>query len=189
MPIVAKKQDDGKAYLEMKNQPIYDRKLIAVDQAQTIYFFKDFASGYTALDTNLTSPGQVGNPHEFYMYGMSMHIAQGTTVADIQKLYNYSYVKLEISGREQLKMPLHMLPDLGGMGGAIATTKNDVSHVAISNGIPMQEGYYPVSVANQPIKIRSMESFHAELIIAAPSAFSATIYATAYLHGIFGQPR
>lgn len=187
--MITTKEREGRALLDHVPQPIYDRKEIAVTASQTHSYFKDFAVGSTLLVTNMTTPAQLGTPQEFRIFGLSSHVSQGTTLADVQQLYNSAYIELKINGRPKVQVPLWMLPDLGGLNGAVSTTVNNTTFSNFSNGMAIQNGWFPLDILGRPVKLNSQEEFYCDIVVAAPGVFSATFYLWLVLHGIFGKAR
>lgn len=181
---------ENEILVDQHAQPIYHRKQIAVDQSQTVSYFRELTVGGSKLDTNLTIGGMLPSPHEFDLWGLSFAVAMGTPIADVQKLYNYSYFTLFLNtDRVFCEAPLHMVPQASGLNGVVATTASDTTYQSLANGTNNPAGYFPLNVGNSPLLISEQMSFYVELKIAAPAVFSATFYTWFVMHGILRKAR
>ena len=181
--IYAQKPKDGNPILRYLRQPIYDRKQVAALATQTLYFFKDFTS-VNPLITNMNTPGSLGSPNEFYLYGISQHVA-ASSKADITKYLESSYVTVRISNNDIFKSPAFFIPDSGPISGVVSTTASDTTLQSWYPG--GNEKVLPVALdQNSPIKIGSMELFELSVNMTAAAAPDAAFYVWFFLHGIYG---
>lgn len=175
--------------LRYGRQPIYDRKQVAASASQTLNFFKDFATGYTKLTSNLNTGGRLGNQEYFFCDGISIHTECGVSSANLSKLLDYSFIELKISGLEVLVAPLFMLPDCGGLKGGVSTTASDTTVQAWKNG---ELPYFPLTLPDasgkpKMIEISEEENIDCTVNMVAGGAPSAAFYLWVFLHGVKGR--
>lgn len=182
--ILVAKSPEKQAILRLTSEPLWFRKQIAVTASQTPTFFSA-SNGGDPLVSNMEQSGQLGSPNEFHIEGIGFHPDFGVALADLQKLYNYSYISFKFGSQERIKLPLYLLPDPSNIAGAVATTETSTNYQ--SWGLKGSWPYYPFKIGDQLIKINSQETFTISLVIAAPSVFSATFYASMLLFGIYSK--
>jgi len=186
--VIARKE--GRALLNPEYKTLYHRRALAAGPvtAQTLLFFRDFTAA-TALDTNMTVPGQIPKPYEFSCFGVSLFVDQGTIAADWHRLLNESVFFLRLSDKDKLQEPLHMIPSAGGLTGfadGIVAPAPAVTEMV--NGLPMPTNFFPVSVQGRPVHFASGQTFQATIQTFNAVAFTAAINLFVHLHGIYYIP-
>jgi len=181
-----KKQDDP--LLELLYQPIYDMKATTAGTSQTLKFFRGLSSTGTLLTTNMTTDGMLAFPHAFYAFGISLRVAEGTLLADLQKLYNESYVELQISGKTYLQIPTFRIPSCSGLRGVYETTVTATTAQSFTNGEALPTAYFPLNILGDPVEINSQQNFQVELKTENTVAFSAAFNVWIFLEGVYARP-
>lgn len=183
----------GKILKERIREPLYSRKLFAVDKAQTKNFFRDHAGG-TLLDSNLVQNGAMPSTQKFEVEGFSVRLAFGTPKADIIKFYNSAVLIFKIGDTIYLRAPLAVIPSGGGLKGVAALALDGASSavtgefIELCNGEPHPMAFYPIIRRTQqghaaPIIIAPQQTFEVDIQTFAAADFSDTFYATVYMHG------
>lgn len=179
------KAKEGQPLLYQLNQPIYMRKQFAVTASQTVNFFKDIPANATKLDTNMTQGGSLPKPYEMDVWGISLFIAPTIAWEDWAKLQEYTYFRFLVNDDAKIEGPLHMIPSQTGPEGSIVTTETNKKYGGFFMGSRYETGYMPVNVGRSPIFIPEQTSFYVEVKVEALAVFTATFYATMYLHGVY----
>lgn len=182
------KYDDRNAYVELVNQPLYDRKQVVASATQNILFFKNL-SGSTLLDTNLTVDGMLPTPQAFSCYGLAAFVQQGVPEADLVKLVNESSIEFRLSNKPYLQCPFHLVPSPGGLRGfaALDAQAAPTSIFQAQNGAGFL-GFLPLDIDGDPIHLVSQQDFVCVLSTHNSAAFSTAFYVTMYLMGVLYRP-
>lgn len=165
-----------RALLRPLKQSLYDTENIpsAGGVAQVIYFQRPFGQALasapvaakTYSDTNMTQASQLGTPQEFDLYGFNCRLNNNVTTADFQTVMDLANFVFNFGqGRPWLRTQLADLPSgcapsgSTAIDGAAAATLNDLP----VQGVPSTKEMYNFCVGKKPIRIRSNETFNAEV--------------------------
>ncbi|MFH1226841.1 MAG: hypothetical protein V1701_02920 [Planctomycetota bacterium] len=204
------------ASLIWKKEPRYDSFLFTggVAGPAIVPFFQvqkgqagsGFAVAKSDAETNLGTPGKIGKPNQFLLYGFTVSVLQGVPVADAAsslasdwaQIYNAAVFRFVLGGNTQLEIPLAKIPT--GMGptgfaaqaGGVASTPLHMS--SMTNGIPQPEYYYSFTVPGSklPLLIQGDQPFRCE--IGYPLAVVTTVAGRntrlrCYMHGVYGAEK
>ncbi len=175
--------------LRYSYQPIYDRQQVTAAASQTMNYFKSISDGL--LSTNMTNAGSLGDNKHFFLEGISIHAEGAVPIADLVKLFDYSYVEIKFSGLDLFTGPLFLLPDCGGLYGSVATTASTTTLQSFVNG-KTNKPYYDLSMTDKQgkpvaLEINKEATFSCQIKREAATAISAAFYLWVVLHGILGR--
>ena len=201
------------ASLIWKKEPRYDTFLYPAGAAPAIIpFFQvirgGLGSGFgavakTAAETNMSSPGTLGDPNQFLLYGFTVEVKPAvgaalavSTEASVWALIYHTAVFRFITDNNniQLELPLTKIPTGTGLQGFAATSiaATPLAMSAMTNGVPDAKHYYNFTVPGSklPLLIRGSQPFRCE--IAYPLGFVTLLTATrvrCYMHGVYGSEK
>ena len=122
----------------------------------------------------LVSSGKV-----FTIFGIAVQLTIGAagTLTDLEKICNFTCLRLITAQKEYGMIPLYMLPQGGGLAiqsGQIAVTPaaspGAFSTVGATNGMPQRSSMFNLAM---PLDIQANQSFYAELVAPSGQGFLA----------------
>jgi hypothetical protein len=181
------KQSIGNPIVERQPQDLYSRVVVQTDASRTYQLFTTATSD--EVRDFLTSAGQLNFPDKHYATGISYWVPEDVSQADLIKFRQSSLIRLFTSTKRRVQVPLYALPSAGYLQGQLAGT-TDASFVAGggTHGMPYDlKVFDPQANRGQgayvPLIIESQQSLKVELVVNAPTAFSATFDFAVHIHG------
>ncbi|BBM84437.1 hypothetical protein [Candidatus Uabimicrobium amorphum] len=186
------KKDRGDAILETVKWILHSEAVLGSGTGsgnQNLTFFRS-SSGTNDRQTNLKTDGQLAKPNEFFLYGITVFCPNGADVADIANLFNFGVLRFKISGKEYVNARLHYVPPGGGIQGYgyADSVGSPTTRDFVTNGVPLPNTYYNVSVMKKPLHIVDQESFEASIDVIGGGDFNTAMPVTYGLHGILARP-
>jgi hypothetical protein len=200
------------ANLIWKKEPRYDSFLMPAGAAPAVIpFFQvprgAFGSGFgavvakTASETNMSSPGSLGDPNQFLLYGFSFEVkpniaaalAVSTQASDWALIYHTAVFRFILGANDiQLEIPLTKIPTGIGLTGFGATSvgATPLAMSSMTNGVPSASHYcnFTVPGSKLPLLIRGSQPFRCEIGYPLGAVTLLTItMVRVIMHGVYGS--
>ncbi|MFH1226839.1 MAG: hypothetical protein V1701_02910 [Planctomycetota bacterium] len=203
------------ASLIWKKEPRYDTFLFTGGAAgpAIVPFFQvqrgqpgsGFAAAKTESETNMSQPGQLGEPNQFLLYGFTVAImrtvgaaaAVSRLASDWALLYHPAVFRFVTDNNNiQLEVPLTKIPTgVGPTGFAVSAGAGTPQHMSfMTNGVPEPTHYYKFTVPGSklPLLLTGSQSFRCEIFYplgAVTTLAGDNTRVCCYMHGVYGSSK
>ena len=136
------KSPDGSMMFERITQPIWDSASLASGGTSANFFGDKLGSGTSAWnaagaktleDTNMTVAGSLPAGYTFHAKAVGVQFDPGISIANLKAIMKLGALTLKIASKDQLQLPLVMLPSASGIDGFATTATTDVGHNGVSD--------------------------------------------------------
>lgn len=133
---------DGNTKYERITQPIYDSASLATGGLSAVFFSAQLGSGASAWnatgtktleDTNMTVGGSLPAGYTFHLKALALQLDPGISVANLKAITKGGALSLRIASKDQLQLPIAVIPSASGIDGFATTATTDAGHTGVSD--------------------------------------------------------
>ncbi|MDP2652031.1 MAG: hypothetical protein Q8O94_02755 [bacterium] len=163
---------------EVIDQPLWDSQTLASAQATTLTLFQVPVGqgGKTVVDTNMEIAGQLTNPKNELVGGISVVANSDVVLAQLQDLTGTAVLRFKQADKNIFILPVHMLGKamLSGFSGTAAFDFAGLGDPGVRYGYPLR----------YPFVIVASQAFQVEILFGTALGVITNLKIWVYLHGI-----